>query len=179
MRHEPPFMLDSSSAHYTGKAGSEFTGTQGVTIMKKWLAVVGIALGVSATLVYTADKKLQVKDLPAAVQKTVQEQTKDATLVGVSSEKEGGKTVYELETKANGKTRDLLIDAAGKVIEVEQEVSIDSVPPAVKTALEARGKVLKVETLTKGTTVSYEAQIENKGKKSEVAVDGNGKAPKK
>ena len=78
----------------------------------------------------------------------------------------------------NGKTRDLLFDATGKLLEVEDETSIDSVPAAVKAALQSRGKLLKIETLTKDKTVTYEAVVENKGKKSEVELDANGKTPK-
>ena len=117
----------------------------------------------------------QLKKLPAAVQAAVKEQTKGATLVGVSEEKADGKAVYEVETKVNGRTRDLLIDRAGTVIEVEEEVTLEMLPAAVQSALSARGKVLKVETLTKGSTVTYEAQVEKNGKKSEVVVDATGK----
>jgi hypothetical protein len=46
---------------------------------------------------------------------------------------------------------------------------------AVKAALEGIGKVIKVETVTKGARTTYEAQVETKGKKSEVAVDAAGK----
>lgn len=42
-------------------------------------------------------------------------------------------------------------------------------------ALEARGTVGKVETVTKGTTVTYEAVVEKNGKKTEVAVNAAGK----
>jgi uncharacterized membrane protein YdfJ with MMPL/SSD domain len=36
------------------------------------------------------------------------------------------------------------------------------------------GKVLKVETVTKGSAVSYEAVVSKNGKKSEVAVEADG-----
>ena len=120
-----------------------------------------------------------MKDLPPAVQKTIQEETRNATLVGIGKEKENGKTVYELETKVNGKTRDLMIDATGHVYLVEEETALDSVPTAVKTALQSRGKLLRLETLKKGTAVTYEAQVEKNGQKSEVELDADGKIAKK
>lgn len=135
------------------------------------IAIVAAISGIASA----ADQKGQLKNLPAAVQKAVQEQTKGATLVGVSEEKAGGKVVYEVETKVNGRTRDLLIDRAGIVIEVEEEVALETLPPAVQSALRARGKVLRVETLTHGSTVTYEAQVERDGKKREVVVDATGK----
>ena len=123
-----------------------------------------------------ADKKLQLKDLPAAVQRTVQaEEANGAKIVGLSAEKAGGKTVYEVETTVNGHTRDLVVNAAGTIVESEEETSINAVPAAVKAALEARGTVGKVETVTKGKTVTYEATVEKNGKKTEVAVNALGK----
>jgi uncharacterized membrane protein YkoI len=144
--------------------------------MKSMLIVVAVGLlGLAA-----ADKKIQMKDLPPPVQKAVQqEEAKGAKIVGLASEKEGGKTMYEVETTVGGHTRDLLFDASGTLVETEEETPISAVPAAAKAALEARGKVLKVETLTKGGIVTYEAQVEKNGKKSEVEVDVKGKTPKK
>jgi uncharacterized membrane protein YkoI len=88
---------------------------------------------------------------------------------------EGGKTIYEVETTVGGHTRDLLLDAAGRIVETEEDTSIDTVPAAVKTALEARGTVGKVETVIKGKTVTCEAVVEKNGKKTEVAVNAAGK----
>lgn len=133
--------------------------------------VVATAVGISAQ-----DKKMQLKNLPAAVQKAVQDQTKGATLVGFSEEREDGKVLYEAETKVNGRTRDLLFDSAGTLIEVEEEVAPAALPAAVQSSLSTHGKILKVESVTKGSTVTYEAQVEKNGKKSEVVVDAKGNA---
>ena len=48
---------------------------------------------------FAQDKEVKVKmqDLPLAVQKTVREQAKGATLHGLSKEIEDGKTFYEAE----------------------------------------------------------------------------------
>jgi uncharacterized membrane protein YkoI len=145
-------------------------------VVKNILIVVAVGLlGLAA-----ADKKVQMKDLPQPVQKAVQqEEAKGAKIVSLATEVEGGKTMYEVETTVGGHTRDLLFDASGTLVESEEETPLSAVPAAVKTALEARGKVLKVETLTKGTTVTYEAQVQKNGRKSEVEVDANGKALKK
>ena len=121
------------------------------------LAAVLVVLGASGAS--GADKKVQMKDLPAPVQQVVREQTKGAATVGLSEEREGGRVFYEVETKVNGRTRDLLVDSAGAIVEIEEEVLLDAVPPAVRSAFTAAGKVLKVEAVTKGTTVTYEAQV--------------------
>ncbi len=124
-----------------------------------------------------AEKKVKIEDLPAPVQKTVQEQTKNAQLKGLSKEVEDGKTMYEIETVANGKSRDMLVDPSGAIVEVEEQATLDSIPAPAKAAIEKaaqNGKVLKVETVTKGSAVSYEAVVSKNGKKSEVAVEADG-----
>jgi hypothetical protein len=125
--------------------------------------------------VMSADQKLQLKNAPAAVQKGVAENLKGATLKGLSRETEGGRTTFEAETTLDGRSRDFVLDAAGRLLEVEEEMATDAVPAAVRTALESHGKILKVESVTRGTTVTYEGTVEKGGKKSEVAVDASGK----
>jgi hypothetical protein len=126
------------------------------------------------------EKKLELKDVPAAVQKTVQEQSKGATIRGISKEVEAGKTIYELETMIGGHSRDMLIDSRGKVVEVEQEISVTSLPAAVQAEVKksvGSGKLLKLESVTKGgTAAGYEAVVEKGGKMSEVSMGLDGKA---
>ena len=76
----------------------------------------------------SADTKVKMADLPPAVQTAVKEQTKTATLVGLSKETENGKTTYEAETTVNGKSRDVSFDKTGAIVAVEQEVDLDSIP---------------------------------------------------
>ena len=125
-----------------------------------------------------AAKGLQLKDLPAAVQKTVQEQTKGAEIKTISKETEKGVTQYEIETIVNGKHRDFNVDTKGGLIVVEEETSLDSIPPAAKAAIEkkvAGGKLGMVETVTKGSTTLYEASFTSKaGKKGAILVKPDG-----
>jgi hypothetical protein len=127
------------------------------------------------------EKKLQMKDLPAAVQKTAQEQTKGAMIVGISSENEGGKTVYEIETKVNGRSRDMLIDTTGKVTELEEQADVESLPPAVQAEVKkslGQDKVDRFESVTtNGVFSGYEAVVERGGKKVEVSMGPDGKVP--
>jgi uncharacterized membrane protein YkoI len=136
------------------------------------------ALLLLGTTLGAADKKITAKDLPPAVAKAVQDETKGATIKGYSKEVEKGKTMYEVETTVNGHTRDLLFDAAGKLVTTEEQVELNAVPAPVKAAFEAKGKVLLVETVTTDGKVTYEAQIEKNGKKSELVVDAAGKPVK-
>jgi uncharacterized membrane protein YkoI len=131
---------------------------------------VGVVAGVQAQ-----ESKIQKKDLPAAVQKAMESEVQGSTVKGFAKEIEDGKTFYEVETTKNGHARDLLFDPSGSLVEVEEEVALDSLPAAVKSALSGQGKLLKVESVTKGTTTVYEGHIEKGGKKSEVKVTPDGK----
>jgi hypothetical protein len=132
-----------------------------------------LAMGASAQ-----EKKIKKSDLPAAVQKTADEQSKGATVKGYSTEVEDGKTLYEVELSVNGHSKDVSMSPEGAVVEVEEEVALDSLPAEVRDGLKKKagaGKITKVESLTKqGKLVAYEAQVRTNGKKSEVQVGPKG-----
>jgi hypothetical protein len=79
----------------------------------------------------------------------------------------------------NGHSKDVSMTADGSVVEVEEQVALDSLSPEVKAGLLAKagkGKILKVESLTKkDKLVAYEAKVETDGKKSEIQVGPDGK----
>ena len=139
-----------------------------------------VVVAAAASTVF-ADQRVELTDLPPAVQHAVhdQTQTRGATLVGLSKERQRGRVVYEVETTVNGHTRDVLLSATGAVVVVEEEVGLETVPAEVAAALTARGKVLKVELVTAGATTTYEAQVESHGKTTEVFVDPHGRIPRR
>lgn len=134
---------------------------------------VGFCLAGSA-----AETKVTVEQLPPAVQTAIKEQAAGATILGASEEREHGHMTYEVETKREGKGRDLTFDEKGALLEVEQEVDLDSIPGPARQAIQmkvAGGSVKKVESVTKGSTTSYEADVRTKdGKSREVAVNADG-----
>ncbi len=125
------------------------------------------------------EKKIKRSELPPAVEKTVAAESTGATIKGFSTEKEKGETFYEAEMTVNGHSKDVLIAADGTVVEVEEQVVLDSLSADVKAGLQTKvgkGKILKVESLTKkGKLVAYEAKVDTNGKKSEVQVGPDGK----
>lgn len=125
------------------------------------------------------EKKLKKSDLPAAVQKTADEQSKSATVRGYSKETEDGKLEYEVQLTVNGHSRDITMDPQGNVMEIEEEVDIKTLPPEVRAGLErqaGKATVGKVESLTKhGSLVAYEAQVRDGKKRKEIQVGPDGK----
>lgn len=147
-----------------------------------FLRMTGLAVVVTICFTFpvlTQEKKIKRSDLPAAVEKTVTEEGQGATIRGFSKEREKGQNFYEAELIVNGHSKDILIDANGAIAEVEEQVAMDSLSPAVRNGLQAKagnGKLVKVESLTKkDKLVAYEAQVVTKGKRSEVQVGPDGK----
>lgn len=133
----------------------------------------------TAGLGLASEQRVKLADLPPAVQATVKEQSKGATIRGFAREVENGKTTYEVEMTVNGHGKDIAMDEKGTVIEVEEEVPLDSIPSSAKAAIEksaGAGKILKVESVANGATVvAYEAQVRHGSKRSEVRVNPEGK----
>lgn len=123
--------------------------------------------------------RLALKDLPAAAQKTVQETLQGGEIKNISKETEKGVAQYEIETMRNGKHRDFNVDTKGNLLVVEEETTIDTIPPAAKTAILRKvgdGKLRTVEALTKpaGGPVYEAAYTTKSGKKAEVLVKADG-----
>lgn len=114
--------------------------------------------------------------LPPAVRVTVESEIRGATLKGVSEERMNGSTVYELESIVAGRTRDVMIDAAGRVYLIEEEVSVASVPAPVRSAFAARGGIVKLEAVTTRGKTYYEGHLQTRaGKRISVDVGPDGK----
>ncbi len=129
------------------------------------------------TMCMAAAKKVQLKDLPPPVQKSVQDLIKGAELKSLLREEANGKTAYEVETIKNRKTRDARIDGSGTVLEIEEEATLDQIPEPARAAIRkavANGKVRKMEIVTKGNSKTYEAAITKNGKSSEIIVNADG-----
>ena len=131
-----------------------------------------------STTLFAADAKVQFATLPAAVRAAAKTQATDAEIIGASKETEKGRTIYEVETKRDGKSRDFSFDVHGKLLELEQEIELNSIPATAKEALQKRaagGNIQKVESVTAGKSVTYEATVITKaGKHTEIAVNADG-----
>jgi len=129
------------------------------------------------------ERKLQRSQLPPAVEKTVAAESQGATIKGFATEVENGKRLYEAELVVNGHSKDISMDKNGNIVEVEEEVTMDSLPAAAQDALKAaagKGTIGKIESLTKnGKLVAYEAHVKTGKKGSEIQVGPNGEKLKR
>ncbi len=127
-----------------------------------------------------AEVKSEVKrqDLPPAVEQAVKTQSQGGTVRGLFKEVKGGVTLYEAELLVHGRTKDIIFDPQGKMVTVEDQVTLDEIPAAARAAIQkavGTGKLELVEKVTKGKTTFYEGQITNEQKTLEVMVDADGK----
>jgi hypothetical protein len=123
-------------------------------------------------------KSLELKDLPAEVQKTIRLELKGGKIVSIGKESEKGVAQYEIETLLDGKHRDFNVDTKGKLLLVEEETRIDEIPPAARAAIlkkTSTGKLGVVERVMRGGGTLYEAAYVSKdGKKHEILVRADG-----
>lgn len=149
---------------------------------KRWMALTPLTVLIfSAGVTRAGETKVKMQDLPAAVQLAVKEQSKGATIRGLAKEVENGKTLYEAELSVNGHGKDVTFDSAGKIVSVEEEVAIASIPAAAGAAIQksaGKAKIVMVESVIEGGKTFYEAHIQQGAKKSEVKVDAQGKPVK-
>jgi uncharacterized membrane protein YkoI len=139
------------------------------------------SLLIAGAVTLASEKKIAMKDVPPAVQQAIKEQSGGATVRGLAKEVEKGQTLYEAELKVNGHSKDITFDDHGTIVSVEEEIALDQIPAAARTAIEkaaGTGKTSEVEKVTEGGKTFYEAQVNKGGKKFEVKVDASGVAVK-
>src|SRR5260370_18357588 len=105
------------------------------------MAASGLLLAGSAT---DQEKKSKRSDLPPAVEKTVAAQSESANIRGFSTEKEKGQTFYEVEMTVNGHSKDVLIAADGTIVEIEEQVALDSLSAEVKAGFQGKIRQAKI-----------------------------------
>jgi hypothetical protein len=141
------------------------------------------SMGLTFSVAQAQERKIKREQLPPAVEKTVAKESEGAEIKGFATEVEHRQKLYEASLIVNGHSKDMLIDKNGNVVEIEEEVSMDSLPAAVQAALKkaaGSGTIQVIESLTKnGNLVAYEAQVKHGKKRSEIQVGPNGEKLKR
>jgi uncharacterized membrane protein YkoI len=155
--------------------------SQGGNMKKTFRFALGsvLTLIVCSAIAKASEKQISYNDLPAAVQKAAQRESQGATVLRYSKEVENGKVEYEVEMTVGGKSRDVSIDPSGKVVEIEQQVSLDAVPVAAMAAIRkgaAGGSIRKIEQVSSNSEIAYEAQILSNRQHREIRVHADGSA---
>ena len=132
----------------------------------------------TCSAVFAQEKKITRQQLPPAVEKTVARESQGAVINGFATEIENGKRLYEVELTVDGHSKDISMDKNGNILEIEEEVAMNSLPNAVQDSLRTAagaGTIGMIESLTKrGKLVAYEAHVKTGSKRSEIQVGPNG-----
>lgn len=118
--------------------------------------------------------------IPPAAAEALKKAAGTAKIKAVDIEKEGKVTIYEVELVEDGKPdREVSVTADGKLNASEETVPLEKVPEAPRKAIEAGAKGAKIDRVQRitrgGNAITYEAQYNNKGKKTEVEYLEDGK----
>lgn len=148
------------------------------TTLIAWVAIGGTALAAQAP----AKAAPAGAKLPAAVATAFHKAYPTATIKQVSSEREGGKLQYEIESADGTVRRDVNYLADGTLVVEELTIEASAVPAPVLAALKSRypkAIVSAYERLTTPSSVSYELQLIGAAvKEAVIAPDGTFISPK-
>jgi uncharacterized membrane protein YkoI len=125
------------------------------------------------------EETLSLDKVPDVVHKALAAYAQDTEVKKAEVGDEDGKKVYEFDIEQGGKSFELSFSKKGKFMGREEDIQLSDMPAAAQTALQGQagdGKLSGFEKAEdKDHKITYEADIEKGGKKTEVAVDENGK----
>jgi uncharacterized membrane protein YkoI len=150
---------------------------------RSWL-VMSVFVMVTAGIAAQADdeEKVPLDKVPKAVLKAVKAKFKGAELVGAQTEKEDGKTLYEINLKDKGQAVDVTVMPDGKIVSIERTIAAKDLPRPVTEGINRKypkADFKRVEEITEGDKTNYEVLLVTDGKKTiEVVLDRDGKIVK-
>ena len=150
-------------------------------LVEYWIAMAMVAGLTAGGVAQTPGKPMA----PAAIDAAFKKAYPNATIKNVMKETLDGKTVYEVESVDNGKGRNIDYSPDGSVVVIEEELTEAEFPPAVAAAIAKRYPKATITlreklTITKGSVVQYEAELNGAGGVTEavLTVDGKWVSPK-
>jgi hypothetical protein len=84
------------------------------------------------------EEKVALAKVPKAVLEAVKARFPDAKLLGAETEKEDGKTVYEIAIKDKDQKIEVTATSDGKLVSIEKQIAARDLPKTVAITLEAK-----------------------------------------
>ena len=133
------------------------------------MTATAIALFASTTTAFAQSGS--AASLPPAVKKAFEQSYPDATISSVTQTRDGSQTVFRVETTDKGRRRVLLYDAAGKLVEVSEEVTEKELPKAVADAMHSHPRAIYGTgwKVTRGGSVEYRLTVKGTRKTAMIA----------
>ena len=149
------------------------------------LAVIMAAVAAcsGAAIAQESEVEIPLEELPPVVREAADEHVGQGEIRSVVKEVEDGEVHFEIEILEDGRERDVLIDSRGEVVEIGQELDVESLPKLVfdrLVSLSEGGRILEVESTSRGDTVTYEAIVATPAgrlRRVKVGADGRRLAP--
>jgi hypothetical protein len=114
------------------------------------------------------DEQVFMDEIPEAVQKSIQAQSKRGRLGEMKKSVEDGETYYQVDVISLRKTVTVAFDSDGKFWGEEEDMLWADLPPVVKRALkphQGAAEITDVNRTTEGTNTTYEIEFREDGKK--------------
>ncbi|UCC43372.1 MAG: PepSY-like domain-containing protein [Candidatus Zixiibacteriota bacterium] len=141
------------------------------------LMVVAVLLCGALAVVAEEEEAAKKVDVPAKVMEAFKASFPDVVISSVDSEVKDGKTLYEIETVQDSAEVDYVYAEDGTLIQIEEEISVESLPEIVVTAIKAAHEGCEIdeaEKITRGETVEYEVAVEVGEDEFELLVASDG-----
>jgi uncharacterized membrane protein YkoI len=122
-------------------------------------------------------KEVKLEDVPSALQAVIQSHTSGGTIEKITCEKEDGKHFYKVEYKKDDREFEMRVDDDGKVLETEEIIAMEKLPPAVLETVKtesAGGEIKELALETEDGKTFYEVEFEKDGKEHEVKIAEDG-----
>jgi uncharacterized membrane protein YkoI len=122
--------------------------------------------------------EVKLEDVPPAAQAVIESHTSGEAIEKITrEEKEEGKYFYKVEYKKNGRKFELQVDDDGTVLETEEILAMEDLPPAVLKTVKAEsagGEIKELALETEEGKTFYEVEFEKDGKEHEVKIAKDG-----
>jgi uncharacterized membrane protein YkoI len=145
---------------------------------RQWIVLgVVLILAVAFNGCEMFSKEVKLEDVPPAAQAVIQSHTSSGTIEKITRKKEEGKHFYKVEYKKDGRKFELEVDEDGKVLEVEEFMKMEELPPAVQETVKTESAGAEIKELvleTEGGKTFYEVEFEKDGKEHEVKIAEDG-----
>jgi Putative beta-lactamase-inhibitor-like, PepSY-like len=140
-----------------------------------------LVLLAGATSVLAKEQKVTCDKIPAAVRAAFDKAYPKATINSCAEEVAKGKTTYEIMSVEGETNRDLVYNADGTVIVIEESIAFGKLPDPVQQAVHKKypnSAITLSEKVIRGSTVLYEIHLKHRNKPVDIVFDSSGKKMK-
>lgn len=138
-----------------------------------------LALGIAATLVVAGgEKPISKKQLPPEVLSAFTLQFPNAVIISQSKEQRDKQWFYEIRSKDSTMSRDVLFDAGGTIIEIEELMNPEELPIQVAEVVRVKypkATMKRVASVKRGDHVEYDIRLLRGNTSIRIVVNSAGK----